>query len=63
MISKLTTLTKKGFMSEFFAGVVSFEAFVKGSVHRSRPGEMASNLPFPAPIPFNPAIEARQLLC
>jgi hypothetical protein len=30
MISKLTRLTKKGFMAEFFATVVSFEAFVKG---------------------------------
>ena len=30
MISKLTKLTKKGFMGEFFASLVSFEAFVKG---------------------------------
>ena len=33
MISKLTKLTKKGFMGELFASVVSFEAFVLGSVY------------------------------
>ncbi len=36
MVSKLTRLTKKAFQGEFFASVVSFEAFVKGLVSRFR---------------------------